>query len=141
MIFSLEDRVRRVADELAIRNVIALLARYADEGTLEDYGALFALDACWELPGARIRKGRADIVAGGAERRAAGVAGPDTHTRHLVSTVSVALDGDRAQAESYWQFYATTDSVPCLQSMGYYRDLFRLTAKGWRLHYRQVTLG
>jgi len=133
--------VRRVADELAIRNVIALLARYADQGTLEDYGELFTPDACWELPGARIRKGRADIVAGGAERRAAGVAGPDTRTRHLVSTVSVVVEGDRADAESYWQFYSATDSVPCLQSMGHYRDVFRLTDHGWRLHSRQVTLG
>lgn len=141
MIYSSEGRAQRVADELAVRNVIALLARYADEGTLEAYGALFTPDACWEMPGGRIRKGREDIVAGGAERRAAHVAGPGTHTRHLVGTVSVELDGDRAEAASYWQFYAATDSIPRVQSMGRYRDLFQLTVVGWRLHYRQVTLG
>lgn len=133
--------MRQVADELAIRNVVVLLARYADEGTLEAYGELFTPDACWEMPGGLIRKGREEIVAGGAERRAAAVAGPGTHTRHLVGTVSVALDGDRAEVESYWQFFAATDSIPSLHSMGHYRDLFQLTADGWRLHYRQITLG
>jgi hypothetical protein len=115
---SAEDRVRRVADELAIRNVIALLARRADEGTLDEYGELLTPDTCWELPGARIRKGRAAILAGGAGRWAAAVAGPGTRTRHLVGTVSVVVDGDWAEARSYWQFYAATDSIPTLQVDG-----------------------
>lgn len=141
MIFSDEDSARRLADELAIRNLLALVARYADDGPLEAYGALFTPDARWELPGARVRVGRADIVAGGFERRAAGEAGPGTHTRHLVSTVSVTVDGDLAQAESYWQFYADTATSPALRLMGHYRDTFRRTDDGWRLHERRVTVG
>src|SRR5437879_388314 len=112
MIFSAEESARRVADELAIRNVVALIARHADDGPLEAYGALFTPDARWAMPGVRVREGRDDIVAAGAERRAAGTAGPGSRTRHLVSTVSVAVDGDEAVSESYWQFYVSTDTSP-----------------------------
>ena len=141
MIFSVEESARRIADELAIRNVIALIARYADDGPLEAYGALFAPDARWELPGVSVRSGRADIVAAGAERRAARIAGPGTNTRHVVSTISVAIDGDSAVAEAYWQFYVTTDTAPTLQSMGHYRDALARTADGWQVEYRRITLG
>lgn len=141
MIFSVGESARRVADELAIRDVVALVARYADDGPLEAYGALFTPDARWEMPGVRVRAGREDIVAAGAERRAAGVAGPGSRTRHLVSTVSVAVDGDSAVAEAYWQFYVTTDTAPTLQSMGHYRDTLTRTADGWQIRHRLITLG
>lgn len=146
MIFSAGEGVRetrRAVDELAIRNVVALAARYADDGTLADYGALFTSDARWEMTGVPVRDGRQAIVAAGAERRAAGIAGPGSKTRHLVSTVSVdvAVDGDHAVAESYWQFYVATDATPALQSMGHYRDTFVRTGEVWQIRHRRITLG
>ncbi|MFD0690709.1 nuclear transport factor 2 family protein [Actinomadura fibrosa] len=132
---------RLVRDELEIRGVLARVARSSDMGSLEDYGSQFTEDAVWVMPGHPARRGRAEIVAGGAARRAEGVAGPGSRSRHVISTVTVALDGASAVAESYWQFYVDTDSAPRLQSMGCYRDAFRREAAGWRLARRDITVG
>jgi 3-phenylpropionate/cinnamic acid dioxygenase small subunit len=132
---------RRVRDELDIRNVLSRIAHYSDMGGLDDYGGQFTEDARWEMPGLPAKCGRAEIQAAGAARRAEGVTGPGSHTRHVVGTIAVAIDGDSAVATSYWQFYVNTATVPVLRSMGHYRDVFRRTPRGWRLARRKVTGG
>ncbi|MGI8335553.1 nuclear transport factor 2 family protein [Actinomadura scrupuli] len=131
----------RIRDELEIRNVLARIARLSDMGDLDDYAAQFTGDAHWEMPGAPPKHGRAEIRAAGAARRAEGLTGPGSQTRHVVGTVTVTVDGDQAVAESYWQFYADTATAPALRSMGHYRDTFRRTARGWRLARREITSG
>ncbi|WP_106401681.1 nuclear transport factor 2 family protein [Actinocorallia populi] len=130
-----------VADELEIRNVLARIAQGSDAGGLADYGELFTEDARWEMPGVPVKNGRAEIVAAGAARRAEGVTGPGSRSRHLISTVAVSVAGDRAVAESYWQFFTDTTTTPTLRSMGAYRDTFRRTEHGWRLAERLITPG
>ncbi|MFZ4518123.1 MAG: nuclear transport factor 2 family protein [Microthrixaceae bacterium] len=127
-------------DELAIRDLVARVARLADSDDVEAYVALFTDDASWEMPGAE-RRGHADIRAGAEERRAAGVVGPGTHSRHVVGTVVVDLDGDRATAASTWQFYVDTATAPRLVLMGTYDDTFARTPDGWRLARRVITIG
>lgn len=127
-------------DELEIRNLIARVARYADGDDVEAYVALFTPDASWEMPGAE-RRGHDDIRAGSLERRAAGAIGPGSHTRHVVSTVTVELDGDRATAASTWQFFTHTDTSPQLALMGTYDDTFVRTPDGWRLARRVIGIG
>jgi 3-phenylpropionate/cinnamic acid dioxygenase small subunit len=134
--------LRRLRDELTIRNMLALIAQRTDSGPLDACGELYALDARWEMPEMPVvRQGRAEIVADSTDGWAAGVAGPDSRSRHVISTVSVTVDGDLAVAESYWQFYVDTDVSPTLRSMGTYRDTFRRTVDGWQLWHRQITLG
>jgi uncharacterized protein (TIGR02246 family) len=134
--------VRAVRDEQEIRSVLARIAQLADMGELADYGRQFTEDAVWEMPGVPVKRGRAEIVAAGAARRASGEAGPGSHTRHAVGTVAVTMDGDQAVADSYWQFYVDTASAPRLQLMGHYRDTFRREVDGrWRLAQRIITLG
>jgi ketosteroid isomerase-like protein len=128
-------------DDLAIRTALAWIAHYSDAGDLDDYAAQFTTDASWEWPPAPPRRGRAEIRAAGAARRAAGQTGPGTHTRHVITTVAVSVTGDAAIAESYWQFYTGTDAAPVLRLMGSYRDTFRRTTVGWHLARRQVTTG
>lgn len=128
-------------DELVIRNVLALIAHHSDDGPLAAYGALFAEDATWEMPGAPVRSGRADIVAAGAQRRAAGTTGPGSHTRHAVLTTAVTVVGDHATATSYWQFFTATDTAPVLASMGKYDDHFVRAGSGWLLRHRRITPG
>lgn len=130
-----------VADELEIRNVLARVAQGSDTGDLTAYGELFTEDARWEMPGVPVKSGRAEIVAAGAARRAEGVTGPGSHSRHLITTVAVAVTGDEAVAESYWQFFTGTATAPTLRSMGAYRDTFRRTAHGWKLAERLITPG
>jgi 3-phenylpropionate/cinnamic acid dioxygenase small subunit len=131
----------RLRDELEIRNVLARIAHLSDAGELDDYGAQFTEDARWEMPGGPAKCGRAEIQASGAARRAEGATGPGSHTRHVIGTVAVSVDGDSAVAQSSWQFYADTATAPVLRLMGHYRDTFRRTPHGWRLARREITVG
>ena len=67
----LDDQLQRVADELEIRNLVARLAQTADEGSLEEYAALYTDDAIWDGgPTFGVSRGIADILAGAKKRRA-----------------------------------------------------------------------
>jgi 3-phenylpropionate/cinnamic acid dioxygenase small subunit len=92
------------------------------------------------MPGAP-RRGHAEIRAGSEDRRAADQIGPGSNTRHMVSTVAVTVDGDRAFADSYWQFYVDTASTPRLQLMGAYHDELVRVGADWKLARRQITIG
>ena len=127
-------------DELAVRNVVARVAQYADGPDIDAYVALFTPDAVWDMPDAP-RKGHAEIRAGSAERRAAGQVGPGSATRHVVSTTAVRVHEDHAIADSVWQFYANTDKAPRLQLMGTYHDELVRVGNEWKLAHRQITIG
>ena len=127
-------------DELAVRNVVARVALYADGPDVDAYVNLFTPDAAWEMPGAP-RRGHAEIRAGSEERRAAGQIGPGSNTRHVVSTVAVTIDGDEAVADSSWQFYVDTATAPRLQLMGTYHDELVRMGADWKLARRQITIG
>lgn len=133
--------LRRVADDLEIRSVVARLAQYADSGDLDDYVDLFTEDAVWNMPGAP-RRGRDDIRAGGEARRSSGEAGPGSNSRHMITTVAVDADGsDTAVADSAWLFYVDTAEAPTLKLCGSYRDTFTRTPSGWKLARRDVSFG
>lgn len=136
-----DDRLARVADELEIRNTIARIAMLADHGDLDEYQELFAEDAVWDFPlGAR--QGRADIRAGAEERRAGGVTGPGSATRHVITNVCVTVDGsDTATADSYFVFFQQTTTTPTVFNMGHYHDTFEREGGTWRLARRAITLG
>jgi 3-phenylpropionate/cinnamic acid dioxygenase small subunit len=135
----LDDQLQRVADDLDIRNVIHRLAQLADEGALEDYAALFTDDAVWDAGAAfGVRTGKADIIAGGRERRAKGLAGPGTHKRHVITTTAVQVQGDRARARSYMLFYVDCDTAPRVSVVTVYQDEFRRSTSGWKLEHRSI---
>src|SRR4029077_3530750 len=108
-------------DELAVRNVIARVAQYADGPAVDAYVSLFTPDAGWDMPDAP-RRGHAEIRAGSEERRAAGQIGPGSGTRHVVSTIAVRVHESHAIADSVWQFYVDTATAPRLQLIGTYHD-------------------
>jgi len=127
-------------DELAVRNLVARVAQYADGPDVDAYVALFTPDAVWDMPGAP-RKGHAEIRAGSEERRATGQIGPGSNTRHVVSTTAVRVYEQHAVADSVWQFYVDTNTAPKLQLMGTYRDELRRVGNEWKLARRQITIG
>lgn len=127
-------------DDAEIRNLIARIAHLADTGDARQYGRCFTSDARWNMPGAP-RRGRADIIAGSHQRRAAGEIGPGSATRHMVGTIAVDLHGDTARARSYFQFFAQTTTAPQLRSVGQYDDEFVRSPEGWLLDHRRITLG
>jgi 3-phenylpropionate/cinnamic acid dioxygenase small subunit len=143
-----DAQIQQVADELAVQKLIARIAQLADVGELAEYQQCFAPDAEWVLPpgsgvdlAAQVRSGVEDIVSGAQERRDAGIQGPGTHTRHVVSTVAIDVTGDRATGRAYWRYYSETDTVPRLLTLGQYDDEFVRTGSGWRLRRRTITRG
>ena len=135
-----EARSCSPADDAAIRNLIARIAHLADTGDIEEYVNCFTVDACWDMPEASAR-GHVEIRRGSAARRAAGKTGPGSATRHAVDTIAVDVDGARARATSYFQFFVATQTAPQLQLMGQYDDEFVRMPEGWRVAHRRITLG
>jgi hypothetical protein len=146
-----DAEIRRMSDELEIRNLVARLGHMADMGDLEEqYLPLFTDDAEWEFPGgpdpAAVGTkvtGHAAILADRRSRRASGFQGPGTHTRHLNTTLAVRVDGsDTAEADSYWLFLGGTDTgQPQVRGAGHYQDTFRRTPSGWKLARRRIIPG
>src|SRR5690606_27411704 len=85
------------------------------------------------------RRGLDDIRAGVVERRAAGVQGPGTHTKHVNTTTAVAMDGpDAAWVTSYFQYFTDTLGMPTLRLVGTYRHRVVRTPEGWRIARREI---
>ena len=141
--------LERLAAELEIRNVLARLAQLADTGDGEAYLSLLTDDIVWAMPpnptiglAASERHGHDEIAAGQRERTAAGLQGPGSDTLHMITTISVSLDGDEvATARSYFTFWGSTSTAPIVKSMGRYEDTLRRTTDGWKLARRTITFG
>jgi hypothetical protein len=129
-----------VVSELAVRNLIATMAHLTDGGDLESYAAMLDTDTRWVMPGAEPVVGRDAIVEAAKGRRAAGVTGPGSGTRHIVTTTAVEVDGSTARSVSYWQFLGGISGTPVLKLTGVYRDTFRQTGAGWVFAERVSTI-
>ena len=139
----------RADADAEIRSVLARIAQLADTGDLDEYVTLFTDDAVWAMPDnpslgmpASEKRGIADIRAGAEQRRADGVQGPGTNTRHVLTTTSIAVESDdRATARSYFMFFGDTASQPALRNMGQYDDVLVRGERGWQLAHRTITFG
>jgi len=139
-----------IADaDAEIRNVLARIAQLADSGDLDEYLTLFTDDAVWGMPDnpsvgmvANERRGHAEIRAGAVERRASGLQGPGTNSRHVLTTIAVNVESEsRATVRSYFLFFASTTTEPVLRTMGQYDDVLVRGASGWQLAHRMITPG
>ena len=139
----------RADADAQIRSVLARIAQLADTGDLDEYVTLFADDAVWAMPDnpslgmpASEKRGIAEIRAGAEQRRADGVQGPGTNTRHVLTTTAVDVESDdRATARSYFMFYGDTIGQPVLRNMGQYDDVLVRGERGWQLAHRTITFG
>lgn len=130
---------RPVADELEVQNLVDRLARLADGDDVDAYVACFVADGRWEHPSAP-RRGHDDLRAGRLARVADGTVGPGSGTQHVVTTIAVQLDGDRATARSTWRFVTGTNGTPTIASTGTYDDECTRTDEGWRIAVRHITI-
>jgi 3-phenylpropionate/cinnamic acid dioxygenase small subunit len=132
-----------------IRTLLARIAQLADTGDLEEYLTLFTEDAVWGMPDnpavgmtANEKKGHAEILAGAQERRASGLQGPGTESRHVLTTIAIDVESDdRATARSYFMFFGSTSTTPTLRTMGQYDDVLVKSERGWQLARRRITVG
>jgi hypothetical protein len=124
------------ADDAAVRNVIGLTALLGDEGAPEDYRKVYAPSAVWQM-GDAVQSGADEIAAAAAARRAEGVSGPGSGTRHLVTPLTIEVTGDTATAVTYYTFLRGTS----IAGGGTYRDELARTEAGWRITRRDITPG
>lgn len=132
-----------------IRTTLARIAHLADTGTVDDYVEQFTTGAQWTMPGGpehamptQVRRGREEIAAGVRERRAAGIQGPGTFTRHVTTAIAVDVTSETtASADAVWTFYVDTTTAPRLSGVGTYADEFELEEGRWRLSRRVISRG
>jgi hypothetical protein len=146
-----DEQMQVLADELAIRNLVAHLAILADRAPdLQEYLGCFTEDAIWEFAapaglqgeagpeGLRL-VGRTAIEADRMRLRGERFQGPASNTFHLNTTLDITVHGDgTAEAQSYWLF-VDGNGAPQLRRIGHYHDRFRKTASGWKLAHRTVS--
>jgi len=97
---TLEQRLQRVEDELAIKRVVLEYAVRLDARDFDGYVALFAKDGTWQN-GTTVKHGRDEI-----RQMLVGIYGNpqpgyvNTDSYRIVSNVLVDIDGDHATAHS-----------------------------------------
>jgi uncharacterized protein (TIGR02246 family) len=97
---TLEQRVQRVEDELAIRRVLVDYAATQDARDYSGYAALFAMDGEW-VSGKTVHKGRAAIHKMLVDLYGTPPPGyVNGESYHLTSNPQIDLHGDRATARS-----------------------------------------
>ncbi|MDH6677264.1 3-phenylpropionate/cinnamic acid dioxygenase small subunit [Rhodococcus sp. LBL1] len=132
-----------------IQDLLARIAQLADDGTVEEYLEYFTVDAIWESQpnpvtgmAAQLRTGVASIEEGVRERRAGGVQGPGTSSRHVITTVAVSPNSTtEASSTAYWLFFRDTTTEPRLAGVGRYDDTHRWEDGRWKLAHRRITVG
>lgn len=97
---ALEERLRRVEDELAIQRILVDYSATQDARDYAGYAALFAREGEW-VNGRSVYKGREAI-----HEMLVGLYGPtpsdyqNTESYHITSNARIDVDGDRATAHS-----------------------------------------
>jgi len=139
------EAYQRLADDVAIRNLVARFAYLADTSDVDELGgeymAVFTEDASWG-PAGHERRGCADILEGAVARRRGGELGPGTNSRHVITTQEVRFDGpDTAISDSYYLLIANTLAHPSIRGAGLYRDRLRREEGGWRIASREIIPG
>lgn len=143
--------LQEVADELAIRNLLARVhhtndAVHRGEATPEDFATCWTEDWIWESPsmgtyhGAQGHAVRSRSV-GALAKEAGTMVPPRSDIRsgfHMTVTVEVRLDGDTAICHSKYLYGTAVGPNGTIHQVGRYVDEVRRTPKGWKLHHRRV---
>jgi 3-phenylpropionate/cinnamic acid dioxygenase small subunit len=126
-----------VAEEKdAIREVLAEYCFRLDDGRFAEMAALFTEDGTWETAFGKAT-GRAEIAdfARGLRERAEQ---PRPRAVHLVTNISIALDGERAEIRSNWTVVQNSPQGPKIGSGGAYFDEMVKEGGSWLLRHRRI---
>jgi hypothetical protein len=125
-----------VEEKDAIREVLAEYCFRLDEGHFAEMAALFTENGTWDTAFGRAT-GRAaiaqlarDIRAKAGEQRPRGI--------HLVTNISIALDGASARVRSNWTVVQNSAEGPKIGSGGGYRDELVKEGGQWLFRYRKI---
>jgi uncharacterized protein (TIGR02246 family) len=134
---ALEQRVRQLEDEKAIREVVIRYGEYLDARDYAAYASLFASDGVW-TGGFGSATGPAAIQAMLEKNLGKPEEGFINKTNfHLNTTVVVAVDGDTAKVRSRYLFFtASPENRPAAALAGRYVDDFVRESGTWKIKSR-----
>jgi ketosteroid isomerase-like protein len=134
---TIEERIRRLEDLEAIRDLFHAYRKLLDRRDLIGYSQLFTDDAEWHGGSMRASGGPPAILAMLRERYLPDEPADD---RHLVVNPVIEVDGDHAHATStYVVVGRAADGEPELRMVGEYVDELRRCENGhWRFARRQA---
>ncbi len=132
---TVEARLQRVEDELAIRRILVDYAAFLDGRDYARYAGLFTADAEWRNATAS-HKGQAAIRQ--MLEGTLGPAGaPNRSNFHIISNPQVDLNGDRATATSRYLFVMRgPDGRPVPSLAGVYHDELVRQGGQWKIQRR-----
>jgi len=134
---SLEARLQKAEDTLAIQRVITDYAKFLDAQDYDSYAALFAKEGTWQT-GTAVRHGPEEIKA-----MLVGLFGTpppgfvNTESYHLSSNIEVDVDGDHARARSRHLLVMRGEGgSPTPMLAGRYEDEFVREGGKWKILHR-----
>jgi 3-phenylpropionate/cinnamic acid dioxygenase small subunit len=125
-----------VEEKDAIREVLAQYCFRLDDGRFAEMAALFTENGTWDTAfgSATGRAAIADLARSLRER--AGDQRP--RAVHLVTNISIALDGASARVRSNWIVVQNSVEGPKIGSGGAYEDEMVKEGGQWLFHYRKI---
>ena len=132
---SIEARLRRVEDELAIQRLLMDYAAYLDERDYARYVSLFTADGEWTNE-AGSYKGQA-AIRDMLEREVVPAGAVNRSNYHIMTNPRIDLDGDRAAAASRFLFVLRGPDGSLVPALGgIYRDEFIRQGDAWKIKRR-----
>lgn len=145
-------RIKAIEDRQAIEQLLmGDYPRALDSANWAAYGALFAKDGELVMQGgATKRTGPAAITEFFTKLPAfGGQAAPTTpsacpvppgtpRTMHVVTNLSLHIDGDTATDQAYWETIATRDCKSVVAGAGHYEDVLRREDGKWKFAKREI---
>ena len=126
----------RVADELAIRRLLAVYCHYCDDGRFSELTNLFTPEASF-VHGTTTATGHTALRAFFEERQGQ----PEQRGRHLTANTVLDIHAAGARALSDFVYLKSVEGIVTIARAGRYRDDFVRTPDGqWRFARREVEI-
>ena len=125
-----------IEEKDAIREVLAQYCFRLDDGRFDQMAALFTENGTWDTAFGQAT-GRAAIAElARSLRERAGEQRP--RATHLVTNISIALDGANARVRSNWTVVQNSPEGPKIGSGGAYQDEMVKEGGEWLFRYRKI---
>jgi len=125
-----------VEEKGAIREVLAQYCFRLDDGRFAEMAALFTENGTWDTAFGKAagRVAIADLARSLRER----AGGERPRGMHLVTNISIALDGASARVRSNWIVVQNSPEGPKIGSGGAYQDEMVKERGEWLFQYRKI---
>lgn len=135
---SLEARIQRIDDRMAIEKLLMEYGRAVDNRDFAAFAALFTEDGEWKGAQGSYR-GPKEIQASMEKIFTAAAADiPKGKNFHLLTNVIIDLQGDHATASSKFIFYKMNGAKPEAEVAGRYEDQLVRVGKAWKFKQRRA---